>query len=230
MPVCNKLIWSFYAHTQHIYVKMTENYSFAREFAASLPKKPVAETASPKDPTTMGIAISVATYPPLGQVTQVADDEVIIYAVAEVEAGKEAPELKLWHSNEEARNSPGWTTTPFVLVSEHSAIQATLFNLQKTGKAQKYLYATIVNINASRLNFTIKFREAGGTGSWRWVADEQQIGDGTVVVNRQTKVVSIPPVPPVLDSSIDTADAPSLANFIGGLNPAFRVTDRKSVV
>ncbi|EPE03466.1 glycoside hydrolase family 36 protein [Ophiostoma piceae UAMH 11346] len=231
---------------------MTQEYSFAKEFAATLPRKKAIKVrrtvaVAGKDQSKMGAAVSVATYPPLGQVTQVADSQVTFYAVAEVKEGenKEAPEVVLWHSptgqaEDVDGEDPGWTAVPFELIEAGGEVprNSMFWSLQKPDTdVARHRYRTIVNTNGRLLNFTVKFRQATSSDSssseahsWSWVGDEQQISDGTVVINARTKAV---PIPFVADAAVDAADiidtdSTPLGDLVGGLNPAFRVTTPRS--
>ena len=230
---------------------MTQEYSFAKEFAATLPRKKAFKVrrtvAVPdEDRSKMGAAVSIATYPPLGQVTQVAGSLVAFYAVAEVRQGgsNKAPEVVLWHSPtgqaEDANgDDPGWTAAPFELI-EAGRDASTFWSLQKPDTdVVRHRYRTTVDTKGRLLSFTVKFRPASSSDSgpdeahaWSWAGDEQQVSDGTVVINARTKAVSIPFV---ADAAVDTADvvdtdstSTPLGDLIGGLNPAFRVTTPRS--
>ncbi|CAK7566644.1 MAG: hypothetical protein SEPTF4163_004594 [Sporothrix epigloea] len=230
-----------------------EKYSFVKDFEAFLPKKEVSATRPRGALSDMGSAVSIATHPPLGQITTLAGgDTVIFYAVLECRHSKEAKtsfELNLWHSPTERRadivgeDGAEWAATVFNLSDDITKIsaQTRFFVLQaenENGKstARYYYRAEVKHTGEKPLHFTVRFREAGTDGKitpWRWVGDEQSIGDGTILRNarlsEQNTADCIPNLPPkaidVAPASARTVIAYDLDNFIGELNPAFRVTN-----
>ncbi|KJR80867.1 raffinose synthase protein Sip1 [Sporothrix schenckii 1099-18] len=273
-------------------------YSFAAEFAAFLPKKPPS-TARPRGggagsatASAMGATVSVATHPPLGQVTTVIGSDVTFYAVVEQETDKDTQndkvlrsspplEVSLWHSpteraaGVEGEDGSGWTATAFQPVDEsgQDASSKTVtgkapifWALQNESKDEKgesgetdgqpavvrhYYRAVVKNASGGPLHFTVRFRvQTNSSGSvdgdnssapaWRWVGDEQQIGDGTVIVRdpvaggrRATddanSIPNLPPPQTVTDEQASSvAPLAQLQDLIGDLNPAFRVTSPRS--
>ncbi|CAK7200823.1 hypothetical protein SEUCBS139899_003522 [Sporothrix eucalyptigena] len=234
-------------------------YSFVEEFEAFLPKKKPF-TSRPRGavlstPANMGSAISIATHPPLGQVSTLpTGSAVTFHAVVEQQDASEPLELALWHSpTERAAGVDGedgaeWTATAFTLVGKNgddsntkttSSTQKRFWALQTesdTAPVRHYYQAVIENMDSGPLHFTVKFRPTGVDGdassqTWRWVGDEQQIGDGTIIVNSQTTKTNstndIPNLPPkAITPAAETTT--SLDSLIGELNPAFRVTTPRS--
>jgi len=140
--------------------------------AAFIPKQRIRPGAVSDD-----MLASIATYPPLEQVSQLAGPDVTFTALLEVpqHLAAESWELSLWHSSGEGKE---WTETPFALdeTIEHAG------ELHEPSNALKRLYFTTrpspVQIS---VNFTVKFRQGPDHG-WRWIRDEQELGDGIVLV------------------------------------------------
>ncbi|CAK7263461.1 hypothetical protein SEPCBS119000_000502 [Sporothrix epigloea] len=229
-----------------------EKYSFMKEFEAFLPKKGTSKTLPRGARLDMGSAISIATHPPLGQVTTLANgDTVTFYAIVEHRDNKypEDPvDLNLWHSPTErtagigGEDAEGWTATVFDLVDDEmmSASPPRFFLLQtergdEVSTVRHYYRAKVKYTGEKPLHFTIRFRQASANGeaaAWRWVGDEQHIGDGTVLRNARLaeqrtadQIANLPPK--AVDAATASASAIMTANldcFVGELNPIFHVT------
>ncbi|KAK9425724.1 putative Raffinose synthase Sip1 [Seiridium unicorne] len=150
-----------------------EVYDFEKEFqAVFIPKQ-----KPPPEPIVTGeMGATVSSYPPLGQVTQLKDGNVKMLALLDVEEkdANEPWELAAWHNS----GQEGWAETilsPLKAGPTPSSLQ--------TAQAQKtrLYFSSSLPVRTS-LNFTIKFRSASDK-PWRWVKDEQHIGDGTIIVN-----------------------------------------------
>ncbi|CAK7268318.1 hypothetical protein SEPCBS57363_003031 [Sporothrix epigloea] len=230
-----------------------EKYSFAKDFEAFLPKKEKAATRPRGALLDMGSAVSIATHPPLGQITTLAGgDTVIFYALVEYRHSKDTNasfELNLWHSPTERRADIGgedgaeWVATVFNLTDDVTTISAPkrIFVLQAENEVGKstvryYYRAEVKHTGENPLHFTVRFRETGADGettAWRWVGDEQNIGDGTILRNarlsEQNSADCIPNLPPkaadAAPASASTTITHDLDSFIGELNSAFRVTN-----
>ncbi|CAK7226299.1 hypothetical protein SCUCBS95973_006154 [Sporothrix curviconia] len=233
---------------------MSHEYSFVEEFEAFLPKKKPAVTR-PRGPVSdMGPAVSIATHPPLGQVTTLASGRAVAFhAVVEHSEADTPFEVALWHSlTERAADIAGedgaeWTATAFELVGDADdamttatgSVQSRFHSLQddstagETKTVRHYYRAEVRNTSEQPLHFTVRFRQAGGEDvAWRWVGDEQQIGDGTVLVNRRAAeqkttaghIANLPPKATTEASTMTTATTTTtLEELIGGLNTAFSV-------
>ncbi|CAK7229005.1 hypothetical protein SBRCBS47491_007102 [Sporothrix bragantina] len=226
-------------------------YSFVEEFEAFLPKKKIPTTRPRGAVSDMGSAVSIATHPPLGQVTTLASgDAVTFYAVVEHKEAEKPFEIALWHSpTERAAGVAGedgaeWAATAFELVDDRvaSSPKNRFHSLQTESEGEaktvRHYYRTEVNNTSEKpLHFTVRFRQAGVDGenvAWRWVGDEQQIGDGTILVNHrvaeQKTASHIPNLPPKATEASTTPATATMAleDLIGGLNPAFHVTKPQS--
>ncbi|KAL1898578.1 hypothetical protein Sste5346_003482 [Sporothrix stenoceras] len=239
-------------------------YSFVEEFEAFLPKKRSSLT-KPRGPipttaATMGSAVSIATYPPLGQVSTLAGgSDVTFYAVVEQKGDKETSplEVNLWHSpteraaGVEGEDGTEWTAAEFHLVNESgqdvgnkmagaSPIFWALQNESKDEPAvvRHYYRAVVKTSTGGPLHFTVRFRHTNSdenASTWRWVGDEQQVGDGTIILREQTPGTvatgdgNIPNLPPqAVESDVDSTSSTDLKELIGDLNSAFRVTSPRS--
>jgi hypothetical protein len=141
----------------------------------------------------------IATYPPLGQVTQLQDSNVVVHAVVEVPRGLAAGpwQLALWHSDGNGKN---WTETEFTPDSLDNRPTA----LHAANESTARLYFTAKVTVHSSLTFTVKFRQGAGEDEWRWVRKEQDSDDGIVVIDQK----------PTADG-----DPEKLPDLIHGLNP-----------
>ncbi|GAB1310561.1 Raffinose synthase Sip1 [Madurella fahalii] len=121
----------------------------------------------------------IATYPPLGQVTKLGDSIAAFHAVLEVsvESATAQWQLSLWHSSDSGGN---WVETE-LLPDELDAHRPALDAADRTNAR---LYFTASLTVQSLLSFTIKFRE-GPDHPWRWIRDEQGLGDGIVVIDQE---------------------------------------------
>ncbi|CAK7246039.1 MAG: hypothetical protein STHCBS139747_007661 [Sporothrix thermara] len=239
-------------------------YSFVEEFEAFLPKKKPSTTQPRGAASGMGSAVSVATHPPLGQVTTLASgDAVIFFAVVEHDDADKPLEVALWHSptgraaDVAGEDGSEWTATAFELLDDATTTRR-IFSLQadaedddhdaKNAKNKKtvrhYYRAEVKNTGEKPLHFTVRFRQAGADGSnassWRWVGDEQQIDDGTILFNRrltegedaQTSeggqhIPNLPP-PAATAAAAATTSTTTLESLVGDLNPAFHVSQPRS--
>ncbi|KHE89986.1 glycoside hydrolase family 36 protein [Neurospora crassa] len=147
----------------------------------------------------------VVTYPPLEQITQLKDTSVTFHAVLEVPKTL-APgswQLALWHSTGSYNGrKASWVETPFA-PSGQSDFPSTLHD---PADQLMRLHFTVNLTVQSTLNFTIKFRQ-GPDHDWRWVRNEQGLGDGYIVVD-----VGAP----------EGSDDEDLPDLIHGLNPSLK--------
>jgi hypothetical protein len=122
----------------------------------------------------------IATYPPLGQVTQLHDPGVRFHAVLEVsnEAAAASPwQLALWYLNGDKGE---WTEAEFL--PDPPDTQPTDLHEAKAGKLRLFFTANL-SVHGS-LRFTVKFRQGAGDHEWRWVRNEQGSDDGVVVIEQ----------------------------------------------
>jgi hypothetical protein len=124
------------------------------------------------------MATFIATYPPLGQVTQLEDSAVVFHAVVEAprELAAEPWQLVLWHSNS---GDEDWTETELVPAAPDSRPS----EFHGVDGALTMLFFTTRVAMKSSLNFTIKFRQ-NPDHDWQWVRNEQGSDDGIVLINQ----------------------------------------------
>lgn len=132
----------------------------------------VPKQKKPTHTNTMGASVSF--YPPLGQITQVQKRIVSVTALLEVPAdqAEQSWELAAWHSEQD----DNWTETAL----SPSLPRRTPSTLQNVDPSKARFWFEGKLEVASLLNFTAKFRP-GSDQPWRWVHDEQGIGDGTII-------------------------------------------------
>ncbi|KAL2016362.1 hypothetical protein VTK56DRAFT_3820 [Thermocarpiscus australiensis] len=153
------------------------------------------------------MAAFIATYPPLGQVTQLQDPQIALHAVLEVpdELATKPWQVVLWH----ARGHGGeWTATEFL----PGALDSCPIGIHKADSPTTRLYFTASLAVQSSLNFTVKFRQ-GPDHDWRWVRSEQGVDDGVVVMR---------------DTPTQDGDTDDLPDLIPDLNPDLRWTSHIS--
>ncbi|KAK4447603.1 raffinose synthase Sip1 [Podospora aff. communis PSN243] len=142
---------------------------------------------------------SIATYPPLEQVSQLHGPEVTFTALLEVPAqlAAEPWELALWHSSGGGKAGE-WVETKF-LRDEKGLREGELHG--SSDDLERLYFTTDPVPVRSTTSFTVKFRQ-GLDHDWRWIRDEQGIGDGVVIV----------------EGSADEKEE-DLPDLIRGLNP-----------
>ncbi|ETS81264.1 hypothetical protein PFICI_06266 [Pestalotiopsis fici W106-1] len=151
-----------------------EDYDFEKEFqAVFIPKQ-----KPPPEPNTVtdDMGATVSSYPPLGQVTQLRKGNVKFVVVIDVdEADVNEPwEAAVWHN----AGTGEWTETALSRVNDGPT--PTSLQSEQSKKTRLYFDSNL-SVSTS-LAFTIKFRNTADK-PWRWVKDEQSIGDGTIVIN-----------------------------------------------
>ncbi|KAH8682208.1 raffinose synthase Sip1 [Xylariales sp. PMI_506] len=158
-----------------------EPYDFGNEFqAVFIPKqKPAPEILST---TEMGATVS--SYPPLGQATQLKKGNIVFSALLEVESNdaQEPWEVAVWHSS-----GGDWSETVLSPLQDGPIPSS----IQSVSSQKTRLYFHGAMIVPPLLTFTIKFRD-GPNKPWRWVKDEQSIGDGTIIVNTEASNSNTP--------------------------------------
>ena len=149
-----------------------EPYDFATEFqAVFIPKQ-----KPPPEPSATDMGVTLSSYPPLGQVTQLKTGNgrfTVLLEVGQDEAS-EAWEVAAWHLSDGTE----WREDAMTLLKE--GLDST--SIQGVGTDNKRIYFTSSFSVSSNLSFTFKFRK-GPAEPWRWAKDEMNIGDGMVVVN-----------------------------------------------
>jgi hypothetical protein len=155
----------------------SEPTDFAETFQAVFIPKQTPPPEPLPDSVTMAL---VSTYPPLGQVTQLRTSEVGITAVLEVqESDASSPwEVALWHSH--PAGEAQWIEHRLSL-SNPDAIPS---DLQATSDVSRLYFDGKVTLKSS-MTFTVKFR-AGPDQDWRWIRDEADMDEGTIILNDNT--------------------------------------------
>lgn len=154
-----------------------EEYDFGAVFQAIfIPKQ-----RPPPDPLPQDVAVSVSTYPPLGQVTQLKSQNVSFVAVLEAPVGRgdEPWEVALVHAASSDKDQE-WTEQVLTRTPSGNDGQVPS-TLQPVGDTPRLYFAGRLSVQSS-LAFTVKFRH-GPDQPWRWTRDEQGMGDGVVVIN-----------------------------------------------
>ena len=126
------------------------------------------------------MAVFIATYPPLGQVTSLQDSAVTVHAVLDVPLElAEAPwQLALWHTD----SSQGeWTETQLL----PSPPDARPTDLHRANAALSRLYFKAKLAVRASLTFTVKYRQGADESEWLWTRNEQGSDDGVVVVDQK---------------------------------------------
>lgn len=142
-----------------------------------------------KKPAVENMGASVSVFPPLGQVTQVQSENVQVTVLLEVPAdqAQQAWEVALWccSAGDNDDDNDVWASTPL------TPTQKTPSTLQHVDGSKSRLWFECRVKVTSLLNFTVKFR-SGPHEDWRWVRDEQGMGDGTIVVNSTPTTAALP--------------------------------------
>ncbi|KAI0171635.1 raffinose synthase Sip1 [Pestalotiopsis sp. NC0098] len=159
-----------------------EEYDFEKEFqAVFIPKQ-----KPPPEPIVTGeMGATVSSYPPLGQVTQLKKGDIKFLVLIDVdEADVNEPwEVAIWHN----AGTGDWTETGLSRVSD-GVTPTSLQNSQP--KSTRLCFSSPISVPTT-LHFTIKFRSSAEK-EWRWVKDEQSIGDGTIIINSETSAAGAP--------------------------------------
>jgi hypothetical protein len=174
----------------------TENYDFAEVFqAVFIPKqKPAPAPVAPE------MVANIASYPPLGQVTQLRDGSTAILCILELHASRasEPWQVALWHSTD----GIDWTETLLPpLPSDEIPVS---LQAESNGLSRLYFGHPLIVQKSSQ--FTLKFRH-GEDEAWRWIRDEMGLGDGMIIVN-----------------SCPGSWNPALEDAIPNLNSAWKIT------
>ncbi len=156
------------------YPEMSEEpYDFAEVFQALfVPKQKPAPAAVPEDKMAF-----ISTYPPLGQVSQMKDETFDVLALLEVpkflaqEPWQLAPvAFRKWRRLGRDSSSSKWTRQGTICSTNAGRTALT-----------PVLHCPLCPVRSS-LNFTVKFRSAA-EHEWRWIREEQDMGDGIVIMD-----------------------------------------------
>lgn len=140
------------------------------------------------------------SYPPLGQVTILQDDEVIVTAVLEIDKarGHEPWEVSLWFSLDEA----DWVDLCLQPSGNEQNFQA--LNVPASENTVRLYYTSRLFVEKS-IHFTLKFRH-NESEHWRWIRDEYGLNDGIII------------------KSSDEAVSEKLSDLIPDLNTGWKVS------
>jgi hypothetical protein len=118
----------------------------------------------------------LASYPPLGRVTQTPRDEVEFFVVLEVNPDqlKSPWELALWYAV--GHNGQVWKETPLPLAGEGAG----LATMGTYDNARPQLYFSAPVPVTSSLRFTLKYR-SGPQDPWQWARDGDGVDDGILI-------------------------------------------------
>lgn len=173
----------------------TNEYNFSDVFQAIyISKQKPAPAAVAEE-----MKVILQSYPPLGQVTTVENGDIALTAVLEVPCFRadEPWEVAVWHSSDDSE----WTSVDLFPLEDVRAPKS----LQLVSESiSRFYFVTALSFERS-CRFTLKFRH-GQNEEWRWIRDEQGLGDGTVIATPKT----------ILSSD--------LADLIPDLNPAWKVS------
>jgi hypothetical protein len=145
--------------------------------------------------------VTVSVYPPVGQVSQLQHGNVRFDALLQVhESLKDEPwEMAIWYSGGQAGAGGEWAEAAL----SRSEQGQTPSSLQPAGESVSKLYFTSVVPVENTMSFTVKFRQSSSE-DWRWIRDEQNLADGTLIVDGKT--------------ALETTSE-DLPDLISGLNP-----------
>lgn len=126
----------------------------------------------------------ISTYPPLDRVTQLQSGTVSFIAVLHVPGDhvQQPWEVALWSQADDSEGD--WTET---ILSRTKRVPSTL---QKVAKPEARVWFDGKVTVKSSLHFTVKYRTSPDS-PWQWVRDEQNKGNGLVIVNSQTTTDAI---------------------------------------
>ncbi|KAK0655670.1 glycoside hydrolase superfamily [Cercophora newfieldiana] len=118
----------------------------------------------------------IATHPPLEQVSQVQGPDVTFTALLEIPGrlAAEPWEVALWYEGEGGE----WAEARFGRVGEGKGEGE--LHVSREGLERLYFTTEPVSVRTSTA-FTVKFRQRPDH-EWRWIRDEQGMGDGVVIV------------------------------------------------
>ncbi len=150
-------------------------YDFATEFQAVF----VPKQKPPPEPVPSEERMTLSSYPPMGQVTQLLSGKVLFSAILMVDQTRENEpwQVALWHSSSDREE---WVET-VLSRTEDSMVPFALHPLDPS--TRQFYFNANINIQHS-LRFTMKFREAPGR-ECRWIRDEQGMGDGIIVASSE---------------------------------------------
>ncbi|KAI0882239.1 glycoside hydrolase family 36 protein [Annulohypoxylon maeteangense] len=153
------------------------------------------------------MAVNLSSYPPLGQVTQLKDEDFQFTVLLEVDndLADDPWEVAVWHSSTDG----DWTETSLSPTpTGHSPVSLQPIKLPST----QLCFSAPFSIT-SLMKFTLKFRN-GHNRPWIWPSERlDAISDGVVLINPANAI---------------SAKSTDLSNIINGLNPELRVNTAAS--
>ncbi|KAF7562970.1 hypothetical protein G7046_g1137 [Stylonectria norvegica] len=153
----------------------TDNYDFGEVFQAIYISKQ--KPAPP--PVTEDMTVFLQSYPPLGQVSPIHDQQVTLTAVLDVPKfrEKESWEVSLWHSVDGSE----WNSADLSPIEDGHGPQ--ILHLLPASLSRSF-FSLKLSLKKS-VQFTLKFR-CGRDEEWRWIRDEQGLKDGHIVTTSVT--------------------------------------------
>lgn len=155
---------------------------------------------------TTGIEVGIAIYPPLAQVTLSMQDAIQFIVILDVPQNLAASswEVAIWHSE----GASNWQETRL----SRATLDSTPTSLQATSSSHVRLFYSTCFPLKNTVEFTIKFR-SHPDHAWRWVKDEQGLGDGLVLHQAR---------------NLSEVAQNGLQDVIIGLNPTLKVKSAMS--
>lgn len=146
-------------------------YEFAKEFQLLYAAQQKPAPSSCDDSMTA----QLQSYPPLGQVTPLREDEVVFTAILDAPQvpSNGSWETSLWHSVD----GRDWTDLPLEPVEDVRAPRSLDLSVPET--TSRFYFSSKL-IFEKCVQFTLKFRHSS-SGEWRWIRDEYGLDDGTIV-------------------------------------------------
>jgi hypothetical protein len=117
----------------------------------------------------------IQSYPPLGQVTTIRDNQVVFTAVLEISNSRDEAgwDVALWISIDDG----GWREMTLARLDHDAAPQS----LRDPSENSSFLYFSCSFTLRTCAQFTLKLRQASDR-PWKWIRDEEGLNDGTIVL------------------------------------------------
>ncbi|KAF4999207.1 hypothetical protein FGRMN_2666 [Fusarium graminum] len=148
----------------------SDDYNFGDVFQAIY----IAKQKSAPPPVSEGMKVVLQSFPPLGKVSTVKGGDTVLTAILEIPTSRvnELWEVSLWHSVD----GSDWKDLEVTSAQGGSKPQT----LQTLDDSMSRLYFTSTFSFDASVQFTLKFRHSPDA-DWRWIRDEQGLGDGLIV-------------------------------------------------
>jgi hypothetical protein len=148
----------------------SDDYNFGDVFQAIY----IARQKPAPPPVAEDMRVVLQSFPPLGKVSSVQGNDIILTAVLEIPKSRanEPWEVSLWHSV----NGSDWKDLKFV-PSKGGPTPQTLQTLDDL--MSRFYFSSSFSFDTS-VQFTLKFRHSPDV-DWRWIRDEQGLNDGLIV-------------------------------------------------